>query len=34
MIALRRKTIVLCIQCHHLLHAGTLPDMRRRDMQQ
>jgi group II intron reverse transcriptase/maturase len=33
MIALRRKTIVLCIQCHHLLHAGTLPDMRRKDMQ-
>jgi group II intron reverse transcriptase/maturase len=33
MIALRRKTMVLCIQCHHLLHAGTLPDMRRKDMQ-
>jgi predicted HNH restriction endonuclease len=33
MIALRRKTIVLCIQCHHLLHAGTLPDRRRKDMQ-
>lgn len=33
MIALRRKTMVLRIQCHHLLHAGTLPDMRPKDMQ-
>jgi len=32
-IALRRKPMVLCIQCHHLLHAGTLPDMRPKDMQ-
>jgi len=28
MIARRRKTIVLCIRCHHRLHAGTLPDRR------
>jgi Reverse transcriptase (RNA-dependent DNA polymerase)/Type II intron maturase len=26
MIARRRKTLVLCRSCHHLLHAGTLPD--------
>lgn len=32
MIALRRKTMVLCVPCHHLLHAGTLPDMRPKDM--
>ena len=28
MIARRRKTLVLCINCHHQLHAGTLPDWR------
>ncbi|MFL5664491.1 MAG: hypothetical protein ACJ8BW_24555 [Ktedonobacteraceae bacterium] len=21
-----RKTLVLCTKCHHLLHAGKLPD--------
>src|SRR6266699_3275396 len=26
MIARRRKTLILCQSCHHLLHAGTLPD--------
>lgn len=26
MIARQRKTLVLCVRCHHLLHAGTLPD--------
>jgi len=26
MIARRRKTLILCRSCHHLLHAGTLPD--------
>jgi len=25
MIAKRRKTLVLCIECHDLLHAGKLP---------
>ena len=28
MIARKRKTIVLCINCHHRLTAGTLPDRR------
>ena len=28
MIARKRKTMVLCIECHHQLHAGTLPDWR------
>ena len=28
MISRRRKTLVLCIRCHDLLHAGTLPDRR------
>jgi len=28
MIARRRKTMVLCVECHHLLHAGKLPDGR------
>ena len=28
MIARRRKTLVLCVECHQLLHAGKLPDMR------
>ena len=26
MIARRRKTLILCTQCHHQLHTGTLPD--------
>ena len=26
MMARRRKTLILCVQCHHQLHAGTLPD--------
>jgi group II intron reverse transcriptase/maturase len=26
MIARRRKTLILCVQCHHQLHTGTLPD--------
>ena len=29
MIAKNRKTLVLCKECHHLLHQGTLPDIRR-----
>jgi hypothetical protein len=28
MISRRRKTLILCIRCHDLLHAGTLPDRR------
>src|SRR6266545_1883373 len=28
MIARRRKTLVVCIQCHHDLHNGILPDRR------
>ncbi len=28
MIARRRKTLVLCVECHDLLHAGKLPDLR------
>ena len=28
MIARKRKTLVLCVECHHKLHAGTLPDVR------
>ena len=28
MIARKRKTLVLCIECHDLLHAGKLPDRR------
>lgn len=28
MVARKRKTMVLCIQCHDLLHAGKLPDKR------
>ena len=28
MAQMRRKTIVLCVPCHDMLHAGTLPDMR------
>lgn len=26
MAARRRKTLILCMSCHHLLHAGKLPD--------
>ena len=29
MSARRRKTLVLCVQCHDLLHAGKLPSWRR-----
>jgi RNA-directed DNA polymerase len=29
MAARRRKTLVLCRSCHHLLHAGRLPDRKR-----
>jgi hypothetical protein len=28
MVARRRKTLILCRNCHHRLHAGTLPDKR------
>ena len=28
MIARNRKTLILCISCHNLLHQGKLPDMR------
>ena len=28
MIARKRKTIILCVECHDLLHAGKLPDWR------
>lgn len=28
MIAMRRKTLILCIECHDLLHSGKLPDWR------
>jgi len=28
MIARRRKTLILCVPCHDLLHAGKLPDRR------
>lgn len=28
MIARNRKTLVLCVECHDLLHAGKLPDNR------
>jgi len=31
--ARRRKRIVLCRPCHLALHAGTLPDVRKKDMQ-
>jgi RNA-directed DNA polymerase len=30
MSAMRRKTLVLCIACHHLLHQGALPAWRNR----
>jgi group II intron reverse transcriptase/maturase len=29
MIAMRRKTLVLCVECHHQLHAGKLPSWKR-----
>ena len=29
MIARRRKTLVLCVECHDLLHAGKLPAWRK-----
>jgi RNA-directed DNA polymerase len=29
MVAMRRKTLVLCVECHHQLHAGTLPSWKR-----
>jgi len=28
MMARKRKTLVLCVECHDRLHAGTLPDVR------
>ena len=28
MMAMRRKTLALCIECHELLHAGALPSWR------
>ena len=31
MIARRRKTLVLCRDCHNLLHIGKLPDLRYKD---
>jgi retron-type reverse transcriptase len=31
MIAMRRKTLVLCVECHDKLHAGRLPDNRYQD---
>jgi group II intron reverse transcriptase/maturase len=30
MVAMRRKTLVLCVECHHQLHAGKLPSWKRR----
>jgi group II intron reverse transcriptase/maturase len=30
MAAMRRKTMVLCVACHHQLHSGSLPDWRYR----
>ena len=29
MIAMRRKTLVLCVECHHQLHSGKLPSWKR-----
>ena len=29
MVAMRRKTLVLCVECHHQLHAGKLPSWKR-----
>ncbi len=31
MIARRRKTLVLCVECHDQLHAGTLPSWKRQE---
>lgn len=33
MAARRRKTLVLCVQCHHLLHKGELPEREYRQQQ-
>jgi group II intron reverse transcriptase/maturase len=33
MAARNRKTLVLCLNCHHLLHAGKLPDREHRTRQ-
>ena len=30
MVAMRRKTLVLCVDCHRQLHTGTLPSWKRR----
>ena len=32
MAAMRRKTIILCVDCHQQLHHGTLPPWKRRKM--
>lgn len=32
MIARKRKTLVLCVECHDLLHTGKLPDWRFKEM--
>jgi hypothetical protein len=32
MAAMRRKTIILCVDCHQQLHQGTLPPWKRRKM--
>ena len=29
MVSMRRKTLVLCVECHHQLHAGKLPSWKR-----
>jgi RNA-directed DNA polymerase len=29
MVAMRRKTLVRCVECHHQRHAGTLPSWKR-----
>lgn len=33
MMAMQRKTMVLCVECHDLRHAGQLPNWRRKRMQ-
>jgi RNA-directed DNA polymerase len=30
MVSMRRKTLVLCVECHRQLHGGTLPSWKRR----
>ena len=30
MISMKRKTLVLCVECHEQLHKGTLPSWKRR----